>query len=54
MRSRKAAGSLSKPGVTSSGSQTRKISWLASGSASMSEAMARTAGGKNVRSGVKQ
>jgi len=54
MRSRRGLGSLSKPGVTSLGSQTRKISWLASGSASTSEAMARTAGGKNARSGVKQ
>ena len=54
IRSRSARGSLSKPGVTSPGSQMRTISWRASGSASISEAIARTAGGKNVRSGVKQ
>ena len=54
MRSRNGRASLSKPGGTSPGSQTRTISWPPSGSASMSEAMARTAGAKNARSGVKQ
>ena len=54
MRSRNPLASLSKPGGTSFASQTRTISWPPSGSASRSEAMARIAGAKNARSGVKQ
>ena len=54
MRSRNGRASRSKPDGTSSGSQTSAISKGASGSASMSEAIARIAGAKKARSGVKQ
>ncbi len=54
MRSRKGAGSLSKPGATSSGSHIKKMSRSTSGSASTMDAIARTAGAKKARSGVKQ
>ena len=53
MCSRSDLGSLSKPGILV-GLAHEEISWFAAGSASISEAIARTAGGKNVRSGVKQ
>src|ERR1700733_14855252 len=54
MRLRKAAGSLPKPGATSSGSHIKKMSRSTSGSASTMDAIARKAGAKKVRSGVKQ